>query len=36
MPVYAVSDNCALKVVDHEEPVILGTDYVIAQEGELK
>lgn len=36
LPVYAVSDNCALKVIDHEEPVILGTDYIIAQKGELK
>lgn len=35
LPVYALSDNCALKIVDRESPVILGSDYIIAQQGEL-
>lgn len=35
MPVYAVSDNCALKIIDSQPPIILGTDYIVAQNGEL-
>ncbi len=35
LPVYAVSDQCALKVVDSDPPVILGTDYIVAQNGSI-
>lgn len=35
LPVYALSDNCALKITDQEQPIILGTDYIIAKQGEL-
>lgn len=34
LPVYALSDNCALKIIDDEAPVILGEDYIVAQGGE--
>lgn len=33
LPVYAASDNCALKVIDGEVVQILGTDYIVAEEG---
>lgn len=36
LPVYALSDNCALKIIDNNAPVILGTDYIIAQHGKIK
>ena len=36
LPVYALSDDAALKVIDDQPPVILGSDYIIAQQGELK
>lgn len=36
LPVYALSDNCALKIIDQNPPVILGTDYIIAQQGKLQ
>lgn len=36
LPVYALSDDCALKIIDDNKPVILGTDYIVAQNGELK
>lgn len=36
LPVYALSDNCALKIIDNDTPVILGTDYIIAQHGKIK
>jgi peptidase E len=32
--VYAVSDDCALKVVDGEVAAVLGTDYIVAEGGE--
>lgn len=32
--VYAVSDDCALKVVDGEVAAVLGTDYIVAKGGE--
>lgn len=35
LPVYACSDNCALKVIDNNEPVIVGTDYIVAKNGEI-
>ena len=35
LPVYALSDDAALKVIDDEPPVILGSDYIVAQHGEL-
>lgn len=35
LPVYAVSDNCALKIVDDNAPVILGEDYIVAEKGEI-
>lgn len=35
LPVYAMSDNSALRVVDGDEPVILGTDYIVAKNGEI-
>ena len=35
LPIYAASDNCALKVVDDNEPIILGTDYIVARVGEI-
>lgn len=34
LPVYAVSDDCALKVVDGEVVAVLGTDYIVARGGE--
>ena len=34
LPVYALSDNCALKIIDDNPPVILGTDYIVAKQGE--
>jgi len=36
LPVYALSDNCALKIIDNNAPVILGTDYLIAEHGKIK
>lgn len=36
LPVYALSDNCALKIIDNDTPVILGTDYIIAEHGKIK
>ncbi len=35
LPVYAASDNCALKVIDGEVVQILGTDYIMAKGGEI-
>lgn len=35
LPVYALSDDCALKVIDNNPPVILGSDYIVAQNGQL-
>jgi len=35
LPVYAASDDCALKVIDDNEPIILGTDYIVAQNGKI-
>ena len=35
LPVYAMSDNSALKVINNEPPVILGTDCVVAQNGKI-
>lgn len=34
LPVYAVSDDCALKVIDGEVVAVLGTDYIVAKGGE--
>lgn len=36
LPVYALSDDCALKIIDQNPPIILGTDYIVAQQGELQ
>lgn len=36
LPVYALSDNCALKIIGNNAPVILGADYLIAQHGKIK
>lgn len=35
LPVYAVSDDCALKIIDDHVPVILGSGYIIAQNGKV-
>lgn len=35
LPVYALSDDAALKVIDNNPPVILGSDYIIAERGEV-
>lgn len=35
LPVYAMSDDSALKVIDHNDPIILGTDYIIAKNGKV-
>lgn len=35
LPVYALSDNCALKIIDQDEPVVLGNDYIIAKQGNI-
>lgn len=35
LPVYAASDECALQIVDDNEPVILGSDYIIARSGKI-
>ena len=34
-PVYAVSDNCALKIVDNNAPIILGEGYIVAKNGKI-
>ncbi len=36
LPVYALSDNAALKMVDDQPLVILGPDYIVAEKGEIK
>lgn len=36
LPVYALSDDAALKIIDDAVPVILGSDYMIAERGKLK
>lgn len=36
LPVYALSDDAALKVIDDQAPVVLGSDYVIAEKGEVR
>lgn len=36
LPVYALSDNAALQIIDDQPPAILGSDYIIAQQGKLK
>lgn len=36
LPVYALSDDCALKIIDQNPPVILGTDDIVARKGELQ
>ncbi len=36
LPVYAVSDNCALQIIDQNPPIILGSDYIVAQNGVIK
>lgn len=35
LPVYAMSDDSALKIINDEPPVILGHDYIVAQNGEV-
>lgn len=35
LPVYAMSDDSALKIIDNNKPVVLGKDYIIAQNGEI-
>lgn len=35
LPVYAVSDECALKIIDNEDPVPLGSDYILAKAGKI-
>ncbi len=35
LPVYAVSDDCALRITDDHVPVILGSGYIIAQNGKV-
>lgn len=35
LSIYAVSDNCALKIVDQEKPIVLGEDYLLAEQGKL-
>lgn len=35
LPVYATSDDCALKVIDGEIVEILGTDYIVAKQNEI-
>lgn len=34
-PVYAASDDCALKIIDDQPPVILGHDYIVAENGKI-
>lgn len=36
LPVYALSDNAALKVINDQQPVVLGSDYIIAKAGEIQ
>lgn len=36
LPVYAISDDCALKIIDNNPPVILGTDYIVAKQGKIE
>lgn len=36
LPVYALSDNAALKIIDNQPPVVLGSDYIVAEQGKLK
>lgn len=35
LPVFAISDDSALKIIDNEPPVILGNDYIVAQNGKI-
>lgn len=35
LPIYAASDNCALKIIDDNAPVILGDDYIVARNGKI-
>jgi len=35
LPVYATSDNCALKIIDDRIAAVLGTDYIIAENGKI-
>lgn len=36
LPVYALSDDAALKIIDNQPPTILGSDCIIAEKGEIK
>jgi peptidase E len=36
LPVYAVSDDCALQIIDQNPPIILGSYYIVAQNGVIK
>lgn len=35
LPIYAVSDNCAIKVIDENAPELLGSDYIVAKNGRI-
>lgn len=35
LPVYAASDDCALKVIDGEVAAVMGTDYIVAEKGRV-
>lgn len=36
LPVYALSDNAAIKIIDDKTPEIIGSDYIVAEKGEIK
>lgn len=36
VPVYALSDQAALKIIDDGAPVVIGNDYIVAQGGEIR
>lgn len=36
LPIYALSDNAALKIIDDQLPAIIGSDYIIAERGKVK
>lgn len=36
LPVYALSDDAALQVIDQTAPIVLGSDYIIAERGEVR
>lgn len=36
LPVYALSDNAALRIINDQPPIVLGSDYIVAEKGKLR